>query len=387
MNIFLTCATGFLGGELLVNLAQRPGIDKIFCLVRSSSIDQATQRLQQVFDLHGDPFDREKIIPVLGDFFDKQLAASLQDNAELARTDIIIHCAANTSFSKIYDHMVDQVNIRGLEKLLIWARALLHLQTFVYVGTATICGKEIKNRVVHEDESPNLQAQHLVRYTYTKMQGELMLDKYLPRQQTLIVRPSIIMGDSRPVVPRSPVILWTVATINKLRLIPTTEYAILDMIPVDYAARAIVELLFVRRNYHTYHISAGAAGATSTFKLAQSLSPLFPDLPPFHFIRKPMINQVRLWSKNNLKPGSELYNYPLYLDYWQKVFPKTGSLRILLAGLTPYLEFIELGQSFDNMRLLKELPSIKQSPAAHDYIGSCVPYMEKINILEGAIDP
>jgi thioester reductase-like protein len=387
MNIFLTGATGFVGGELLVNLSQRTEVDKIYCFIRSASHEEAVLRLKLVFSLHNDFFDEQKIIPVTGNLFDNDLTQSLQANKILNDTDVIIHSAANTSFSRIYDDMVEKVNITGLEKILLWAKDLPHLQTFLYIGTATICGKDIKNRVVFEDESPNESAQHLVRYTYTKMQGELLIAKYLPEEKILITRPSIIMGDSRPVMPRSPVILWTVATINQLRLMPVNEHAQLDMVPVDYAAEAIVSLLFTKRKYHVYHISAGGAGSTSTFKLAESLKTYFKDLPPFHFVNKSLLAQVKLWTKHRLKPESELYHYQNYLDYWKESFTDPGTLRILLAGLEPYLEFIELGQAFDNSRLLEDVPSVQQSIPADIYIKNCFRFIEKINILEGAIDP
>ena len=63
------------------------------------------------------------------------------------------------------------------------------------------------------------------------MKGELLIREHLPAEKILIARPSIIMGDSRPIIPRSPVILWAMATINHLRLIPVNEHSQLDIIP------------------------------------------------------------------------------------------------------------------------------------------------------------
>jgi thioester reductase-like protein len=387
MNIFLTGSTGFLGGELLVSLSKRSGINKIYCFIRPDNDNDALLRLKKVFDVHGDYFDGNKIIAVSGNLFDPHLTQSLQANKMLDDTDVIIHAAANTSFSRIYDDMLEQVNIAGLEKLLMWAKQLPHLQTFLYIGTATICGKNIRQRVVKENESPDTKAQHLVRYTYTKMQGELLIDKHIPHEKILIARPSIIMGDSRPITPRSPVILWAVTTINQLRLIPVNEHAMLDMIPVDYAAASILALLFAKRNHHVYHISSGERGATSAHKLSISLAGYFKELPPFHFSDKSMLGQIKQWAKGSLKPGSDLFDHGVYLDYWNEAFTAPGAIRILLAGLAPYLEFMELGQAFDNSRLLDDVPSVGQSTPAEVYIKGCMEFIGKINILEGAIDP
>ncbi|MBN9484142.1 MAG: hypothetical protein BGO70_11650 [Bacteroidetes bacterium 43-93] len=386
MNIFLTGATGLVGGELLVTLSQRKEVNKIYCLIRSKSEAEATQRLEKVFALHNDRFDREKIVPVLGNLFDDNLTNSLIENTTISDTDVIIHSAANTSFSRVNDDLVEKANIGGLTKILLWAKQLPHLQTFVYIGTATICGKDVKDRVVKEDESPNLNATHLVKYTYTKMRGEIIIREHLPEDKILITRPSIIMGDSRPIIPRSPVILWAMATINHLRLIPVNEHAQLDMIPVNYAAEAIVNLLFANRKYHVYHISAGEAGSTTALKLSKTLESYFDDMPPFNFISKSLLNQVKHWTKGKLQPESELYTYRQYLDYWKETFEDKSKLRLLFTGLDPYLEFMELGHVFDNSRLLEDTGMANSEPA-DVYMNNSMNFVEKIDILEGAIDP
>ncbi|MBS1589298.1 MAG: SDR family oxidoreductase [Bacteroidetes bacterium] len=386
MNIFLTGATGLVGGELLVTLSKRSDVDKIFCLLRSKSEEEALIRIKHVFDLHQDEYEPNRIIPVLGNLFDDNLTDSLKANKLLDQVDAIIHSAANTSFSRVNDDLVERANIGGLNKILLWAKDLPHLKTFLYIGTATICGKDVKDRIVHEDESPNLDATHLVKYTYTKMKGELLIREHLRSDQILVARPSIIMGDSRPIMPRSPVILWAMATINHLRLIPVNAHAQLDIIPVNYAAEAIVALLFANRKHHVYHISAGEAGATTALKLAKTLESYFDEMPPFNFINKAMLNQVKHWTRNRLAPESELYSYRKYLDYWKVTFQDKSKLRLLFTGIDPYLEFIELGHVFDNTRLLEDV-GIENSIPADIYINNSMNYVEKIDVLEGAIDP
>lgn len=386
MNLFLTGATGLVGGELLVTLSKRSEVDKIYCLIRSENQQIATERLEKVFALHDDTFNPARIIPVLGNLFDDNLTDVLISNPELNDVDVIIHSAANTSFSRFNDDLVERANIGGLTKILLWAKQLPHLKTFLYIGTATICGKDVKDRVVHEDESPNPNATHLVKYTYTKMKGELLIREHLPEEKILIARPSIIMGDSRPIIPRSPVILWAMATINHLRLIPVNEHAQLDIIPVDYAAQAIVKLLFANRKHHVYHISAGEEGATTALKLSRTLEDYFDEMPPFNFISKSLLNQVKHWTKGKLQPDSELYTYRKYLDYWKDTFEDKSKLRILFSGLDPYLDFMELGHVFDNTRLLEDV-GMPNSEPADVYIANSMNFVEKLDILEGAIDP
>ncbi len=387
MNIFLTGSTGLVGGELLVRLSKRTDVDKIYCLIRAKSAEDAEARIQKVFDIHEDPYPRERVIPVIGNLFDEQLTQQLKDNSQLLDVNTVIHSAANTSFSRVNDKLVEEANIGGLEKVLLWAKTLPALHTFLYIGTATICGKDNNHRIVQESESPNADVNHIVKYTYTKMRGEMLIHEHLPDEKIFIARPSIIMGDSRAIIPRSPVILWAMATINHLRLMPVNEFSKLDIVPMDYTAKAIIGLLFAKRKYHTYHISAGVKAATTANQLAKTLADHFDDLPPFKFIDKSMLKQIKLWTKGKLHDDSELYQYQEYLDYWEEVFEGKGNLRMLFTGLDPYLEFMELGQIFDNSRLLEDLPEIGNSEPAHEYIAKSMHFVEKLDILEGAIDP
>lgn len=387
MNIFLTGATGFLGGELLITLSQRKEVQKIYCLVRAKSEDDANKRLKHIFDLHNDFFDTERIIPVVANLVDDNLIEKLKSFKGLDETNIIVHSAANTSFSKNCEDQVKKVNINGLENVLIWAKELKNLSTFLYIGTATICGKDNKDKVIKEEESPNPLAHHLVTYTYTKMMGEMMLGKYLPEDKILVVRPSIIMGDSKNAIPRSSVILWTLAAFNYLRLIPVNPLSKIDIIPVDYAANAITELLFVKkRSFSVYHISAGVDSATNSELCCHKIESYFPDKPSHEFVNRKLSNNMRFWAKGRMEDIGELANYESHLNYWDEILTERSRLRILFAGLEPYFDFIELGQVFDNTRLLKDITLPKPQPA-HEYIINNIEFLESIDIYEGAIDP
>jgi hypothetical protein len=121
-------------------------------------------------------------------------------------------------------------------------------------------------------------------------------------------------------------------------------------------------------------------------KLSKTLEEYFDEMPPFNFIDKSMLNQVKHWTRNRLAPESELYNYTRYLDYWHETFQEKSKLRLLFTGLDPYLDFMELGHVFDNSRLLEDV-GIENSVPADEYIKNSMNFVEKIDVLEGAIDP
>lgn len=389
MNIFLTGVTGFLGGEILVELSKRSDVDKIYCLVRAQNEDNALLRLQKVFNLHNDFFDPLRIIPIVGELTDNDLALKLFRNHQLHEINIIIHSAANTSFSKIYDDIVEKVNLGGTTQILEWAKTLKNLSLFTYVGTASICGTKVKDSIVTEDMSPNLSSKHLVKYSYTKMLGEFLLKNFLPPEKILVVRPSIIMGDSRPWVPRSNVILWALATFNELRLFPSNAHSNIDIISIDYAAHSIIELVInQQRHYSVYHISSGTRSATNPEKVTNAIKDFYPGRPDFKFVSKGLLSDMKKWSKNNtlINEQNNLFQYNEYLDYWLNHFDDNSKLRILFYALEPYINFIELGQIFDNTRLLQDTECGPSIPA-HEYLKNCAEHIGTINIFEGAIDP
>ena len=385
MNIFLTGATGLLGGELLVELSKLKEVSKIFCLVRAKNNAEAKNRIATIFNLRNDFFDKNKVIPCIGDLLHDNLADLLSENKTLANVDTIIQAAANTSFSKIYNQLVEDTNIGGLYNIVNWAKKLPYLNNFVYVGTASICGSGVKNKIIYENEFPDKKTKHFVKYTYTKMQGEIIIQKELPVEKILIVRPSIIMGDSRHTTPRSPVILWALATLNALRLCPVNEKSKLDIIPNDYAAEAIIKLLFAKRKHQVYHISSGMNSHTTLEKLLVAIGPYYNDLPPFCFIPKSSIPQIKKWARGSIESHCELAKHSEYLKFWQSEFHKKQNLRIIFAGLEPYLEFIELNQVFDKTRLLQDT-DIGTSAPAHEYVTNNIEYLKKIDLLEGAVN-
>jgi thioester reductase-like protein len=389
MQIFLTGTTGFLGGELLVELSKIAEVEKIFCLVRAINDDAAFHRIKKVFDFHGDYLDSQKIIPVVGDLTDNQLAEKLIANTQLSAVDTILHSAANTSFSKIYDDIVERVNIGGAQQMLEWAKTLKDLNVFTYVGTATICGATVENMVVTEDMSPNLAAKHLVKYSYTKMMGELLLRNYLPEEKILVVRPSIIMGDSREWVPRSYVILWALATLNELRLIPANPHSKVDIVSIDYATRSIIEVLMNKqRKYNVYHISSGESSYTTPELATNAIKDFSPDKPDFKFVDKKLLADMKKWTKNvsMINEQNHLHQYNDYLNYWIDNFGDNTRLRILFYALEPYINFISLNQVFDNSRLLEDT-NMGHSIPAHVYLKNTGKHIREINIFEGAVDP
>src|SRR4051812_4694470 len=139
-NVFLTGATGFLGGELLMELSKVSSIEKIVCLVRAENDAEAGKRLERAFALHGDYYDRNKVLPLAANLLDSRLSYELLGNPILHDINVVIHAAANTSFLPQKRTAVEATNVFGTRRLLDWALSLEKLHTFAYIGTATMVG-------------------------------------------------------------------------------------------------------------------------------------------------------------------------------------------------------------------------------------------------------
>lgn len=384
-KIFLTGATGFLGGELLVLLSKNIDISHIFCLVRADDEEEAMKRLRKQFELHGDFFPEDKIIPVVGNLVDSTLPEKLSEISVLAEIDTVIHSAADTHF--MTSKLMERVNIAGAKAIAHWAVQLKNLDTFVYVGTATICGKEITDRIVSEGESPNPNVEHMVKYTKTKMLAEMAMREIIPQGKLLVVRPSSVMGDSRDIKPRDFAILWVLIAINELRLVPSRDDAWIELLGVDYVAKAIEALLFAKRKYDTYHISAGPESITTLKQLAETMQKLEKqDRPAFHFIGREGMTALKQQARE-ISRGSRIERgeYGEFTTYWKKNFGTNGNLRIILNCLDDYLRFADQGVAFDNSRLLEDT-GVGHPIPAHEYLVNNWPFMQKIDVMDWALN-
>jgi hypothetical protein len=197
------------------------------------------------------------------------------------------------------------------------------------------------------------------------------------------------MGDSREWVPRSYVILWALATLNELRLIPANPHSKVDIISIDYAARSIIEVLMNKqRKYNVYHISSGESSYTTPEFATNAIKDFFPDKPDFKFVDKKLLADMKKWTKNvsMINEQNHLHQYNDYLNYWIDNFGDNTRLRILFYALEPYINFISLNQVFDNSRLLEDT-NMGHSIPAHVYLKNTGKHIREINIFEGAVDP
>jgi thioester reductase-like protein/putative sterol carrier protein len=270
--ILLTGATGLLGRYVLRDLLLR-GI-RVATLVRDRTEGRAADRVAEVIDLWCRELGRRLPEPVViaGDILDVDLGLTAADRRWLsARCDGVVHAAASLEFRPSPRGEPHATNVFGTRNLVDLCRRI-GVSAFHHVSTAFVCG-EITGPVLEVDQAQDRCFHN--GYEQSKSQAEAMVRAAAGLRPT-IYRPSVIVGDSRTgytstyhgiyrfielacrlaQAPNQPGDRDGSSLHLPLRL-PLTGDEHRDLVPVDWAAQAIVRLVD-RLDCHgrTYHLTA-----------------------------------------------------------------------------------------------------------------------------------
>ncbi|MCA9517338.1 MAG: SDR family oxidoreductase, partial [Myxococcales bacterium] len=267
-TLFITGATGFLGGYAATRLLDtHPGV-RLRPLVRARSREQAIERLWGSFQLHVDAARfwemMDRVEPALGDLHapDLGLDAATRE-AILGDTGSVLHIAA--SLNRKSDKACLNTNVRGTLSVVKLARALADgrgLRRYTHVSTVAVAGKR-NAEVVLEDDAIDWDRSDYDPYARTKKLCEHLAHELLPDVQKTILRPSIVMGDSRfPETAQFDMVRAT-AFLADLPVVPFRPTWRADIVNADWVGRAIETLHMKARPEHTiYHLSAGLSSPT-----------------------------------------------------------------------------------------------------------------------------
>lgn len=328
-NILLTGATGLIGGEILHRLLQLgpAGPSKIFCLVRSAAPRLARAKLTHRLRLTeaGRTAD-ERMVAVPGDISKPGLAVSPRFAVLLReQTDIVIHCAAVTSFLK--PRACQAVNVNGLRMLLEFAATFARPPQFVYLGSAASCGDR-RDVCLVEGEYPRPGDGHFVRYTETKAVAELLLRRQTFLKDWLVVRPSIVLADNVTDEDLARGMIWALVLMKEIRHLPINGKARIDAVPLTYVGDCALRLIAKSdRQHNCYHISAGEQRAVTWHEVLDVL-------------RETYEAEIQCYDPAEWDPAR---------------VPLSSRERRLLRAISWYLPFINQNVVFSSRRLCQEL--------------------------------
>jgi thioester reductase-like protein len=186
MTDLVTGFPGFIGRRLVAELLEADAKAKVVALVEPRMLDTATAVAESI--------DAKRIEIAPGDITDRKLGLEPDDYERLAkRIKRVFHLAA------IYDlavplEVAQRVNVDGTGNVLELCLAAKGLERLAYVSTAYVAGA--RTGIVYEHELVMGQ-EFKNHYESTKFQAEVWVRELLDRVPTTILRPAIVVGDSR----------------------------------------------------------------------------------------------------------------------------------------------------------------------------------------------
>lgn len=241
----LTGGTGFLGTEVAARLLARPDLEIVSlvpAITNADAIAVSSRAWWYRPDLRSALGTR--IRAVAGDVSKPRLGLDPRTDADLCdRVTHIVHAAADLRVEASVEDL-RRTNVDGVAHVLEFARSVRGLTRLVHVSTAYVAGG--RTGTVGEDdltdafgfESP---------YEQTKYEGERLVRAASSELPVSIVRPAMIVGDSRTGDVKTFNTFYTPLRLllsGKLPIVPASRRLRVNIVPVDYVADAIVRLAF-----------------------------------------------------------------------------------------------------------------------------------------------
>ena len=266
-TVFLTGATGVLGGRILKELLQSTS-SRIYCLARGKNPAHSKERVRAFLRVYDQECTLEsaflsRVIVLAGDVTRERLGLSEESFARLqGETDITIHAAANTSLLLKYKRL-EPINVQGTGRVIEFCLGTAG-KSLSYVSTSTVMGdKTFDQRVRFRESDYDLgQGFNHLNYQRSKFRAEAMVRAAEERGlKWRIFRPGQIYGESTTgAYPHSETqvsgLFYDLFKTAMDTCVMPEAYIHYDVVPVDYVSRAIVALSAGFENFfEVYHLT------------------------------------------------------------------------------------------------------------------------------------
>jgi len=273
---FITGATGTLGKRIVVQLLEHTESNLILLLHKQGRGTNSDKLLRDLFGINNSSYvNRVKLVQ--GDITQPRLGLETELYKDIsACITHIIHSAASTRFDLSLEK-ARLINVEGTKNTLGLFEHLKSPTHFAFLSTAYVAGKNTGTIM----EQPLSSAAGFVNtYEQSKYEAEQCVQK--SEGVTSIYRLSTIIGDSTTGAVdhfTAPHQALRIMHIGLAAMVPGTPDYVVDLIPSDYASRAIINLLIKPLTFgNTYHITAGA---DRSFTLQELLEQSFKSLTRF----------------------------------------------------------------------------------------------------------
>jgi thioester reductase-like protein len=336
-TVFLTGGTGAIGSVLARHILVEEDA-RLLLLLRATSPAHLEERVARLFEFWGlgGPDLRARVTALSGDVTFPQLGLDPETYAEVVRTTThVIHSAGNVKLNRpLEEARLSAVEaVRNILSLAADGRSRGSLLKLDYVSTVGVAGRTAGVVPEQRFERPR---EFRNSYETAKAEAETVvlgaMDCGLP---VTIHRPSMIVGDSRDGrIIQFQVFYYLCEFLSGRQtrgFVPESGATRLDIVPVDYVARAIQQSsLRADAAGRIFHLCAGPDDAPVVTKLIERVREYFVrhdrTVPPLH----------------RLKPGVMRTLLPV-------VKPFVGDpTRRMLQGLPFFLAYLDEPQTFDN---------------------------------------
>lgn len=181
--VFVTGATGLIGGYLLLELSKRE--KKIKAMKRTNSSLDSVQKLFEEFSTIQKFNEIEWVETDLLD------VPSLSDSLHGIQT--IYHTAGCVGFDDREKEMIHQINVEGTENLMNIAVSQ-NIENFVHVSSISVLDKMLTENTIDETSKWDGEKDHS-EYAISKKKGEMAVWRGSQEGlQVLVVYPSVVVG-------------------------------------------------------------------------------------------------------------------------------------------------------------------------------------------------
>ncbi len=227
--------TSFLAVRMVRKILDEEPRTELRCLVQEKFVERASELLAQL-----EPAQRARVRTLEGDVASMDLGLSGGEFLALAReVDVVHHCAAATYLGVERD-VAERLNVEGVREVLELGREAAHLERLVHWSSALVSGK--RRGTVREDELERGPFRNVVEET--RARGERLMRDAMASLPITILRPSILVGDSRTGEidrfegPYLLVMLMLSAPVDLRVPLPGSGDVPLNLVPIDYVVDA-----------------------------------------------------------------------------------------------------------------------------------------------------
>ena len=316
-RVLVTGARGLLGAEVIRRLLAL-GHPVIALLRTDGPISPIGQEALPTVPFHASRFRSGEVQVVHGDVAEELLGLGPDlHEAVRASTDLIVHCAAITSFG-LSPEKYEATNTRGTVRMLELAKGRKKAPIpFVYVSTAYVAGERPGT---FREEDLELGQQHGNPYEQSKFKAEQQVRAAIREGLPAVVaRPGIIVGHSETgVIPKFDT-LYTVIRLTSaglVRTLPGDYGATLDIVPVDWVADGVVAAVesFEKTVGRTLHL---VSDAPVTLKDINGVCAEFPSFLVPRYVPRHLFDVNALGSVERRYYREVISLYESY--FWRKV--------------------------------------------------------------------